>query len=100
MPTRTIKLTDRFNEFVTEQVTSGRYRSASEVMRAGLRLLEQQTHEEQQKLTMLRKLAAEGFDQLDQGQGIELPGRQQIGGFIAGIGERVAKKIPRRSTGG
>lgn len=72
MPTRNITLTDRFDEFITEQISSGRYRNASEVLRAGLRLLEQQSQEEQRKLALLRKLAVEGFDQLDQGKGIEI----------------------------
>ena len=91
MPTRNIKLTTRYDEFVTEQVASGRYRSASEVMRAGLRLLEQRTQEEQQKLALLRKLASQSFDQLDQGEGVKLQGRGQIEGFLRRIGERAAK---------
>lgn len=34
-----IALSDHFIEFLNEQVASGRYGSASEVVRAGLRLL-------------------------------------------------------------
>ena len=37
-----ISLDDHFAEFLTTAVASGRYRSASEVVRAGLRLLEDQ----------------------------------------------------------
>lgn len=40
-----ISLDDHFAEFLAENVASGRYRSASEVVRAGLRLLED--HESQ-----------------------------------------------------
>ncbi len=36
-----IALSDHLAEFLTEQVASGRYGSASEVVRAGLRLLEE-----------------------------------------------------------
>ena len=37
-----ISLDDHFTSFLSQQVASGRYRSASEVVRAGLRLLEDQ----------------------------------------------------------
>jgi antitoxin ParD1/3/4 len=36
-----IALGDHFNDFVTAQVQTGRYESVSEVVRAGLRLLEE-----------------------------------------------------------
>lgn len=100
MPTRNIKLTERYDEFVTEQVSSGRYRSASEVMRAGLRLLEQQTQEQQQRLAMLKKLASEGFDQLDQGREVVLQGRQQIQAFISQVGGRAAGSEHCKASGG
>ncbi|HRO04819.1 MAG TPA: type II toxin-antitoxin system ParD family antitoxin [Terricaulis sp.] len=51
-----VSLGDHFNGFVEEQVTSGRFASASEVIRAGLRLLEA----EEAKLQKLRALIREG----------------------------------------
>lgn len=69
MPTREIHITEHFDQFVTELVGIGRYQNASEVVQAGLRLLEVQTRSDEQKLALLKKLAAEGFDELDQGRG-------------------------------
>jgi len=100
MPTRNINLTDRYDQFVDELVTSGRFSNASEVMRAGLRLLEGQALEEEEKLTLLRSLASEGFSELDQGQGIVLDGQQQLAEFIGRIGRRAAEEVEHRTTGG
>jgi len=51
-----ITLGEHFDSFVTAQLESGRYASTSEVVRAGLRLLE----EEATKLSTVRKLLDEG----------------------------------------
>lgn len=91
MPTRNINLTERYDQFVEEQVKAGRYQNASEVLRAGLRLLEQQTQAEEQKLKVLRKLAAEGFRELDQGEGLTMSSEGGLRNTMAKIGRRAAK---------
>jgi putative addiction module CopG family antidote len=50
MPTRNINLTEHSDRFVNEQVEAGRYKSARELFRAGLRLLEHQAQTDEQKL--------------------------------------------------
>ena len=50
MPTRNINLTEHSDRFVNEQVKAGRYKNASEVFRAGWRLLEHQAKTDEQKL--------------------------------------------------
>jgi len=97
MPTRNINLTEHYDRFVEDQINSGRFGNVSEVMRAGLHLLEQQTSEEQAKLALLRSLAAEGFDQLDQGQGIALENSRQLASYIGKLGRRAAKPVKRRN---
>jgi antitoxin ParD1/3/4 len=62
-----VLLGDHFANFVDDRVKNGRYASASEVVRAALRVLEQ----EETKLDLLRETLAGGEMQLDQGQGIE-----------------------------
>ena len=51
-----ISLGSHFDEFITERVKDGRYGSASEVVRAGLRLLENT----ETKIEALRAMLAEG----------------------------------------
>ena len=53
-----ISLGDHFEHFVDSKVTTGRFKNASEVIRAGLRLLE----EEENKITALKKAIHEGMD--------------------------------------
>jgi antitoxin ParD1/3/4 len=51
-----IILSDHFQSFIAEQVEEGRYGSASEVVRAGLRLLE----DREMRLARLRAALIEG----------------------------------------
>ena len=57
MPKNTsVSLGDHFAEFIEEQIARGRFASASDVVRAGLRLLE----EEEARLSALRAALVEG----------------------------------------
>lgn len=57
MPKNTsMTLGDHFDGFIAQQIEEGRYASASEVIRAGLRMLEDNEH----KLAALRRLLEEG----------------------------------------
>lgn len=53
-----VSLGDYFEEFVDHKVSEGRYKNASEVIRAGLRLLE----EEENKIQILKNAIQEGIE--------------------------------------
>jgi antitoxin ParD1/3/4 len=51
-----ISIGQHFDSFIQNQISTGRYASTSEVVRAGLRLLEQ----EEEKLKLLRQALVDG----------------------------------------
>jgi antitoxin ParD1/3/4 len=53
-----VSLGDHFENFVDSRITEGRFKNASEVIRAGLRLLE----EEESKIIALKKAINEGVE--------------------------------------
>lgn len=61
---KTVSLTSKDDEFITAQISAGEFGNASEVVRAGLRLLEL----EQIKLQTLRKAIADGDAAYDRGE--------------------------------
>lgn len=86
-----VSLGDHFTEFVQEQVTSGRYATASDVLRAGLRLLE----EDAQRLEWMRSQIAEGIAAVEAGQVFE-----ESDELWASIDREVDERIKRRERSG
>jgi antitoxin ParD1/3/4 len=65
-----VSLTPELEQLVAKKVESGRYTSASEVIREALRLLEEQDRLRQERLVEVRHKIDRGLKQLDAGQGI------------------------------
>ena len=78
MPTRNVVLTHQQETFVGELVAAGRYQNASEVLREGLRLLENQVQRRQAELADIRAGVIAGFDQIERGEFAEGTGAQAI----------------------
>ena len=93
MPTRNVNLTDHFDRFIEAGITSGRFSNASEVVRAGLRLLEQREQEDKTKLEWLHAAAKQGFDEIDRGEGIEFDSMEELGTSIDEIGEEAEARF-------
>ncbi len=53
-----VSLGNYFEDFVDNKISQGRFKNASEVIRAGLRLLEK----EENKIEFLKKAVQEGMD--------------------------------------
>lgn len=64
-----VSLKNDWAEFIDAKVKSGEYDTASEVVRAGLRLLKREEEREQAVLAALRTQVAEGVAQAKRGEG-------------------------------
>ncbi|MCB1755471.1 MAG: type II toxin-antitoxin system ParD family antitoxin [Gammaproteobacteria bacterium] len=71
-------LGDHFDQFINQQIQSGRFGNASEVIRASLRLME----EEEQKLEALRQTLIAGENS---GEGVPLDMQQIRGQFTESL---------------
>jgi antitoxin ParD1/3/4 len=69
--TRTLSFTPEQAAFLDTCVESGRYQSASEVVRAALRLLEDAETRRAEDLARVRAMVAEGLGELDRGEVVD-----------------------------
>ena len=93
MPTRNVNLTEHFDRFIETGITSGRFSNASEVVREGLRLLEQREQEDRAKIEWLRGAAKEGFDAADRGDYVTVRSNQEIDDFVDQVRREVSEKL-------
>jgi len=89
MPTRNVVVTKRQEELIESLVESGRYQNASEVLREGLRLVEQREAEEARKLKALRAAARVGVDAIDRGQFKEFESIEDLHTYLDDLAARV-----------
>jgi len=93
---RNFSLTDRHQQFVDAQVSSGRHTSGSEVVREALRRYEDEIRREQAHLDYLGKLAEQREAAYASGDFVRVE-RDALSGFVRGSAEPDAR---RRSTRG
>lgn len=91
MPTRNVVLSDHQHALVETLVHSGRYQNASEVLREGLRLIEQRESIETAKLKALQEAARKGWSDIAAGRYIDLSDNE-LDNFIAGLGQEAASR--------
>ena len=91
MPTRNINLTDHLDAFIEGGVASGKYKNASEVVREGLRLLEQRQAEDALRLERLREAVRVGEEALEHGDFKEVA-LDDLGSYLAGLGATARRR--------
>ena len=85
MRARNVNLTDHLTRFIDDNVETGRFQNASEVVREGLRLLERRQREDDLKLERLRQEVEVGRRDAEASRTIRIePGYAEA--FLAGLG--------------
>lgn len=93
MRTRNVVLTERQEELIEVLVKSGRYQNASEVLRDGLRLVEQREAEDAGKLKALRAAARGGLGALDRGEFKEFRSIEDLQAYLNDLSDKVISKV-------
>ena len=93
MATRIVNLTEHFDRFIDDGISSGRFGNASEVVREGLRLLEQRELEDRAKIEWLRSAAKEGFDAIERGDYTSLRSKEELDDFLERIHEEASTEV-------
>ena len=91
MPTRNVVLSEHQHELVETLVQSGRYQNASEVLREGLRLVEERERIEEAKLKTLKQAARQGWADVSAGRYADVAG-DQLEDFVGQLGHRAARQ--------
>lgn len=92
MPTRNVVLSEHQHNFVETLVQSGRYQNASEVLREGLRLIEQRERFEAAKLNALKEAADKGWADIDAGRFKDISD-DQLEDLIGQLGMQAAARV-------
>lgn len=93
MPTRNVNLTDHFNQFIESAIASGRFSNASELVREGLRLLEQREQENQAKLEWLRSAVQEGIGGIESGDYTPVRSRGDLKEFMRQLRDETSAEL-------
>lgn len=96
MPTRNVVLTDRQAELVERLVAEGRYQNASEVMREGLRLVEDKEERTRAQLRALREAARVGISDIENGRYHTLESAADVDRHLGAVRDRAFAKKPTR----
>ena len=96
-----VSLKHTLERFVNRQVATGRYQTASEVVRDALRLLDEQSRLRETKLRALRKDLQRGIDDIEAGryQEFDRKGLKKLAEDVKRRGrQRLAQRIKRRAS--
>lgn len=94
MATRNVNLTEMLDRFVEGQVASGEFQNASEVVRAGLRLLKAEQDDRRARIERLRAAIQVGLDQIERGDVIQI---DDLEAYFDQVDARVEAEVAART---
>ena len=100
MPTRNVVLTDYQAEFVERLVSSGRYQNASEVLREGLRLVEDQEADSKARIKALRDAARIGIADIESGRYRMFDSPAELNRHLGALRDEVLSREANDESGG
>ena len=89
MPTRNVVLTDHHEKVIDTLVGSGRYQNASEVLREGLRLVEERETREAADLELLREAIRVGEADMAAGRFLAFRSNAELTDYLNAVGDGV-----------
>jgi antitoxin ParD1/3/4 len=98
MPTQNVNLPEHQHNLIRELTESGRYQNASEVVRAGLRLLEHQEEADRLKLERLRAEIQKGFDAIEAGEYTTVRNREELHQYMQDIRNECLEEVSQRTN--
>jgi antitoxin ParD1/3/4 len=90
MPTRNVVLTEHQASLIERLVTSGRYQNASEVLREGLRMVEQREKEDANRLQALREAMELGMADFEAGRYKQFDTKESLRAHLKSIVAKAA----------
>ena len=88
MPTLNVVLTNHQANFIEQLVSSGRYQNASDVLREGLRLIEQREADDASRLVTLRSAVKIGIADFDRGHFMTFDTSEALGAHLNSVASK------------
>lgn len=98
MPTRNVVITDRQAAFIEQLVEGGEYQNASEVLREGLRLVEERRAKYNARLEALRAAVQEGIDSIEAGRFTTLKTEEELEAHFNALAAKAIAAAEAKAT--
>lgn len=96
MPTRNVVITDRQAKLIDELIESGEYQNASEVLREGIRLVEERRAAHAAKLAALRAAVQVGIDAAERGEFKTFADAKSLKAHLRRVADKAIQNTKRR----